>query len=213
MTHAHDRTLLASLGFADPDKKDPLHDLACQYLAADGIREKVAAHVWGSDPPRRPEEWANRPDDTWHIISEQEVHVVKRGGFTVGFLDVLIARYSASKSEYGEYCVGSNMLVVEVKSNRVSVSDVLRQLSLYEGSFVWNKSCEKHKIHWPTETGSAGWWHAAKPTWVLATCYPISKRDADALSSAEIRHVQLSRTKIEAWAAEQDKATYQAPEV
>jgi hypothetical protein len=33
MAHAHDRTLLASLGFNDVDKKDPLHDLGCQYLA------------------------------------------------------------------------------------------------------------------------------------------------------------------------------------
>jgi hypothetical protein len=33
MTRSHDRTLLANLGFADPDKRNPLHDLACQYLA------------------------------------------------------------------------------------------------------------------------------------------------------------------------------------
>lgn len=30
--HSHDRTLLAQLGFADRDKQNPLHDLACQYL-------------------------------------------------------------------------------------------------------------------------------------------------------------------------------------
>ncbi len=33
MTHSHDRTLLASLSFGDPDKKDPMHDLACEYLS------------------------------------------------------------------------------------------------------------------------------------------------------------------------------------
>jgi len=32
--HAHDRTMLARFGFADPDKREPLHDLACQYLAS-----------------------------------------------------------------------------------------------------------------------------------------------------------------------------------
>lgn len=31
--HAHDRTLIASLGFADPDKNSAVHDLGCQYLA------------------------------------------------------------------------------------------------------------------------------------------------------------------------------------
>ena len=31
--HSHDRTLLASLGFSDPDKKNRRHDYACQFLA------------------------------------------------------------------------------------------------------------------------------------------------------------------------------------
>lgn len=30
--HSHDRTLLARLGFQDPDKRNPLHDRACAYL-------------------------------------------------------------------------------------------------------------------------------------------------------------------------------------
>ncbi len=34
MTHAHDRTLLARLGFDDPDKSEARHDSACFYLAA-----------------------------------------------------------------------------------------------------------------------------------------------------------------------------------
>jgi hypothetical protein len=33
MTHAHDKTLLARFAFADPDAKDPLHDLGCEYIA------------------------------------------------------------------------------------------------------------------------------------------------------------------------------------
>ena len=33
--HSHDRTLIAKLGFADADKQDPRHDLACEYLATD----------------------------------------------------------------------------------------------------------------------------------------------------------------------------------
>ena len=41
MTHAHDRTLLNSLGFSDPDKKLPLHDLACQYLTDPAAQELV----------------------------------------------------------------------------------------------------------------------------------------------------------------------------
>lgn len=33
MAHAYTNTLLAKLGFADPDKGNPRHDLACQYVA------------------------------------------------------------------------------------------------------------------------------------------------------------------------------------
>ena len=30
--HSHNRTLLAKLGFADPDKGEPRHDMACRYV-------------------------------------------------------------------------------------------------------------------------------------------------------------------------------------
>lgn len=42
MAHTSDRTLLASLGFADPDKGDRRHTLACQYLC----QPEVAVRLW-----------------------------------------------------------------------------------------------------------------------------------------------------------------------
>jgi hypothetical protein len=39
--YAKDRTLLSSLAFADPDKKNPRHDLACQYVAQPKVAEKL----------------------------------------------------------------------------------------------------------------------------------------------------------------------------
>ena len=39
--HAHDRTLLASLGFADRDKQNPRHALACRYLCRPEVAEKL----------------------------------------------------------------------------------------------------------------------------------------------------------------------------
>lgn len=39
--HSHDRTMLAKFGFADVDKKLPLHDLACQYLAETENARKI----------------------------------------------------------------------------------------------------------------------------------------------------------------------------
>ena len=38
---AKDRTLLASLGFSDPDKKNARHDLACQYVVQPSVANKL----------------------------------------------------------------------------------------------------------------------------------------------------------------------------
>jgi len=43
--HSHDRTMLARLGFADPDKKNPIHDLACQYVALPENATALVAHT------------------------------------------------------------------------------------------------------------------------------------------------------------------------
>lgn len=74
--HSFDRTMLASLAFADPDKGDPRHDLACQYLAipenqltlgrrfsrerlyCHAEREEYLSHLEAStDPEHRPADW------------------------------------------------------------------------------------------------------------------------------------------------------------
>jgi hypothetical protein len=39
VAHTHDQTLLAKMGFGDPDKKLPLHDAACQYLCEPSTQE------------------------------------------------------------------------------------------------------------------------------------------------------------------------------
>lgn len=49
--HSSDRTLLASLGFADPDKKDRRHTLACQYLAQPEVMARVVQSVRGASLP------------------------------------------------------------------------------------------------------------------------------------------------------------------
>jgi hypothetical protein len=43
--HAYDRTLLARLGFDDPDKRDMKHDLACQYLVQPATLGRLTAAI------------------------------------------------------------------------------------------------------------------------------------------------------------------------
>jgi len=42
MAHSHEQGLLARMGFADPDRKDRRHTLACQYLALPSVVPKIA---------------------------------------------------------------------------------------------------------------------------------------------------------------------------
>lgn len=49
--HSHDRTLLAKLGFADKDKQNPLHDLACQYLVQPEQAQRLVSMCDGRPLP------------------------------------------------------------------------------------------------------------------------------------------------------------------
>ncbi len=51
MTHSHDRTLLASLGFADRDKRDPTHDWACEFMSQPTQIERLAKMALKPLPP------------------------------------------------------------------------------------------------------------------------------------------------------------------
>lgn len=39
--HSSDRTMISRLGFGDPDKRNNEHDLACQYLASEGVVRRL----------------------------------------------------------------------------------------------------------------------------------------------------------------------------
>lgn len=123
--HSHDRTFLSRLGFEDPDKKDPRHDLACQYLAQPDVAARLAAELFREEIARWDEfsrcwalakdgdaqaqnvmlEWAlRRPPDyggTAPQLSKtrQEFHLTKGQGqyaTTVGFVDLLLEFASSS---------------------------------------------------------------------------------------------------------------------
>lgn len=47
--HSHDRTMIASLGFGDGDRKNSEHDLACQYLAEKPTSVHLVSLIAGDD--------------------------------------------------------------------------------------------------------------------------------------------------------------------
>jgi hypothetical protein len=180
--HSHDRTLVASLGFADPDKRDRRHDLACQYLAIEENRRKVA-DVLGFELPAV---------DRFHEPFRHEYPITKGEGqylTTVGFLD-LVVRLSRKEPCRGPHCCnppqpdGMHRLPlsvgIEVKIHPVGVGDLLRQLNLYR-TFV---RCD---------------------AWIVASPFSFTAPELDALRSASIHHVRLGEN-FDRWCQEQAEA-------
>lgn len=111
MAHTSDRTLLAALGFADPDKGDRRHTLACQYLCQPEVALRLWARIYPSlatAEPVIPDRVREGPDPEhftgggyWariegavhaarHASATMEVAITKDRGFLIGFWDVVL---------------------------------------------------------------------------------------------------------------------------
>lgn len=128
--HAHDRTLLAKLGFADPDKNNPAHDLACQYLAQPEQAERLISMSGVEKPTDRP------TIDGWYSPRGLLEVPVSKGAdqykTTIGFIDVVI--------EMGRR---APCAAVEVKAARAKSADIIRQINLYREYHVdWTRISE-----------------------------------------------------------------------
>lgn len=104
--HSHDRTMLARLGFADPDKGDRRHDLACQYLARpEGVArlvEIVLVPALG-DGPIDGRYWRGTQQSTITPGTARHEVALSKGRdqykTTIGFLDVMVPVGVITKSE------------------------------------------------------------------------------------------------------------------
>ncbi len=169
--HSHERTMLAKLGFADADRKEPEHDLACKYLAYE-VGERVLESVLERDLKRE-----NKvPHET---IGRTEVHLVKGSGqyaTTVGFADVIIARGWWHKAErQKDLWLPYRSLLIEVKVDPNPISDAIRQLKLY--SSIW--------IPQPNATTDG------RSALALATVGRVDPQSLIQLKAEHIHHIQL----------------------
>jgi hypothetical protein len=116
---ARDNTLLAKLGFSDPDRKDSLHDIACRYLATEGAAA-VLDLVLGPVPEGY----------THTIDAGTEQPITKGVGVymtTIGFIDAAVRRTATHPTRYEI----QDAVYFEVKAGRTAVSDTIRQIRLY----------------------------------------------------------------------------------
>ena len=107
--HAYDRTMLTRLGFADPDKKNPTHDLACQYVAEN------AASILDQVVQLKPQPIDVTNDGARYVgartLSVQArkpvlEQAISKGQYqyktTIGFIDVVLP-YDIMSEDHGEY--------------------------------------------------------------------------------------------------------------
>ncbi|HLD90212.1 MAG TPA: hypothetical protein VI911_04230 [Patescibacteria group bacterium] len=190
MAHSHERTLLASLGFSDPDKRDRRHTLACQYLCREDVALKLAGMIWpngdhptdeemvriASDPSdrRRRSEWTT---GLTFVSSVIEAPITKSHGYLVGFVDVVL-RVRLSIVGFAEVRPYSHevrvwrgsgdvrLAMVEVKVKPVDIGDIARQMALYRE-------------------------HTDGVKFVVATCWRMSADDRATLRDKGIRTIYL----------------------
>ena len=117
--HSFDKTLLARLGFQDPDRKESKHSLACQYLCRENVAAKVWRHFFDAD----------FVEDK--VECGQEVCLTKGQHqylSIVGFLDVVLHSRQRKVD-----------VVIEVKIGRVDVAEIARQMEVYR-QFIYQQS-------------------------------------------------------------------------
>lgn len=193
--HSHDRTMLQQLGFADPDKGKPEHDDACHYLCQPHVSNVLRAMLF------------KEQEGPFDIQSRTEVMLSKgekQYRVTVGFVDVATFVVGV-ENEPGRpgttpySWASARLIVTEVKTTPISIGTAIRQVKLYR-EFV-------HSIPVPT-TNLCG---RRRPefvdaSFVLATTFPITRRDQDLLSQERINHVLLGDS-FKKWRESNEAAT------
>jgi hypothetical protein len=194
MSRSVDQTLLQRMGFSDPDKKNPEHDLGCRYMCEPETREKLLQLMVRAVPAPVATN-PNPYDDPLRGRGPQvgagtiEVPIMKGQGQYmqyVGFVDAVLrgsSKHDAREPDRRGSIVSVERVApfwfgVEVKIGESQTSEVVRQIKLYD---------QYREFICPAAWGYAG----AQLPWVLATRYPMSKADVEVLRANRILHVRL----------------------
>jgi len=161
--HSHDRTLIAKLGFADKDKSNLRHDLACQFFCEEENAAGLATYLTGE-----PHSGA-RCAAEFHLTKG-----VDRFKTSVGFLDLVI--HCQRSGLYGQA-----RIVGEVKIEPVGVGDLLRQINLYRGHVIT-----------PFPSADDEWdLGESYVSWVAIVDYDVTEKDVEMLRRSRVRVVRL----------------------
>jgi hypothetical protein len=196
--YSHERTMLAKLGFADPDRREPLHDVACRYLSTEPAVRRLVTHLGLERGPTTIQGInhlgkVERAEKSEHFASHYatlEREISKGQGqyrTTVGFIDLTLridieerctnVMRMPQDTYHGplvwtpaeDYtCRMPYEFAIEVKVNPTTMGDLIRQLNLYR-SYSYIRD------------------------WIVATAYPLTSDDVECLKAQRLRHVQLGK--------------------
>lgn len=119
MSHGHEKTLLSAMGFQDPDRKKPLHTLACQYL----MRPEIIKKLWSRVHVRRLKDPVIPASG---IHAEAEARVTRDARYLLGFWDVVLFPRD-----------GSCCAAIEVKTTPTDVAEIARQIAALESGRIY----------------------------------------------------------------------------
>lgn len=158
LTETKRQTMLQKLGFADADRKAPLHDLACHYLC----QEEVASKLIQTLKP-------DKGETVCDAFATQEVALVKGAGqyaTIVGYIDVVLAGFS----EVPGWTDVQVEMCIEVKATERSIPDAIRQIETYR---QWRPS--EHSYN-------------PRRGWMLVTTWQPTELELNALRARNIYH-------------------------
>lgn len=200
---SQDRTLLASLGFSDPDKGNELHDFACQYLATHEIAEKLARRLGpcvvsppeqiivgrGAYAPSVVVTSTPTSDVRLTIVTAIEVPISKGSGqykSTIGFIDATVCvdltqNFDCVPLEQDKRYAGQRYAATQNGWLLPIAVEVKIGLTPIASIIRQVGLYREHTMDCGRSTYR----------WVAATAFAISKEDAASLASADIAHIRL----------------------
>ena len=199
--YAYERTMLAKLGFADPDRREQMHDVACQYLANADAIVRFIRHLGIEHPPKP---WQGSWDniEQMSLLSRQvvsnevtcEFEITKGIGqyrTTIGFADLV--------------------LTLNVKERHSSIKRRQHD-GWHRTGYIWSDwqdveddtYCDRHRYGievkiTPTATGDVIRQvklyrsYSGIRDWTVVTAYDLSANDIASLQNENIRHLRLGK--------------------
>ena len=202
--HTHERTLIAQLGFADLDRHQPLHDLACQYLATPEASQRLIDQLEINHGPKlccedehtyQEKAIKSRQVDDFAAVQHYRITPEnKNHQVLVGFADlVLVVDYTEQYTELFERWRVEDQNSEEDWGPWEAQDDLVASDHLYIGVEIKVKLTSIGEI---LRHISLLRLYSEFPYWVLVTSYDLTLSERSLLTKRKIHHFRLG-TKFE----------------